>query len=330
MGAVAIVLGLRYRIPISIAWSTPGAALLLSAGEVEGGFPAAVGAFVVAGLLIALTGCWRRLERWIAQIPLPLANAMLAGVLLSVCTAPFEAAVAHPAMTLPALATWAIVGRYDRRWAVPAAFAVTLVAIAIDPLESPGSSVSLLAPEFVTPTLTWAALVGIALPLYIVTMASQNIPGAGVLRSFGYDPPLRPTLVGTGTASAAAALFGGHAINLAAITAALVSGPDAHPDPARRWIASVACGGFYIALGLCAGLATALIAAAPTLVIEAVAGVALLGALAASLRAALAEEGHREPAVVTFAVTASAITVFGISAPFWGLVAGLGMLAIRR
>ena len=334
MGVVAIVLGLRHRVPISVAWSTPGAALLVSLEPLDGGFAAAVGAFVVVGLMIVLAGLWRRLGSWLAAIPSPIANAMLAGVLLSVCVAPVRAAIDFPMLALPAILTWAVVGRLARSWAVPAAFAVTLIGVALDPLEQAGAGGSgggiLPTPEFVSPTFTAAAMVGIALPLFLVTMASQNVPGTGVLNSYGYRTPLRSVLVGTGGGTAAGALFGGHAINLAAITAAMVASPDAHPDPRRRWMASVSCGVLYVVLGLTAGLATALISAAPPIVIEAVAGLALLGALAAALRGALAEDRLREPAVVTFAVTASGIVAFGISAPFWGLVAGLALMTLDR
>lgn len=174
------------------------------------------------------------------------------------------------------------------------------------------------------------ALIGIALPLFIVTMASQNVPGMAVLSSFGYRPPLRPILLTTGAATVAAAPFGGHAVNLAAITAALAAGPEAGPDPSRRWIASTTAGVLYLGLGLAAGLATALALAAPPLIIEAVAGLALLGALAGALSAAVAEAELREAAIVTFVVSASQIAPLGISAPFWGLVAGLALLGLRR
>jgi benzoate membrane transport protein len=329
MGVVAIGLGLRYRIPLAIAWSTPGAALLISSGHVPGGYPAALGAFLVTGVLIVVAGLWRPLGRWVAAIPPALASAMLAGVLLPVCLAPVRAVAELPLEAGPVVLAWALTMRVARPWAVPGALAVAAVVIALDPQETVAGLRLAPALTFTVPHLDAGALVGLALPLFVVTMASQNIPGMGVLAGFGYRPPLRPALVTTGAATALAAPFGGHAINLAAITAALAAGPDAHPDPARRWIASVSGGVAYLLLGLTAGLATALIAVAPPLLIEAVAGLALIGALGAAIAAALADAERREAAIVTFVVSASSISALGISAPFWGLVAGILYLALQ-
>jgi benzoate membrane transport protein len=330
MTVVAIWLGVRYRQPLAIAWSTPGAALLVAGGEVPGGYPAALGAFAVTGVLIVIAGLWRTLGRWVEAIPSALASAMLAGVLLPVCLAPVEAAVDLPAQALPVIATWVVLMRVARRWAVPGALAVAAAVIAIDPRESATPLEVLPALTWPTPTLDAGALLGLALPLFVVTMASQNVTGLAVLQSFGYRPPVTPALVSTGAATVAGAPFGAHAINLAAITAALVAGPDAHPDPGRRWVASVAGGATYLVLGLIAGLAAALVAVAPPLLIEAVAGLALFGALAGALAAAMADGERRDAAIVTFVVSASGITVAGISAPFWGLVAGLSYAAVQR
>jgi benzoate membrane transport protein len=286
---------------------------------------------VVCGALLVVAGLWTQLGRWLRAIPAPLSAALLAGVLLPVCLTPAQAAVEVPAQALPMIAVWALLTRFARQWAVPAALVVAAVAVALDPV--PGASDSAgLAPslQLTAPAFGAGALVGIALPLFVVTMASQNVPGMSVLTSFGYRPELRPVLVSTGVATAVSAPFGGHAVNLAAITAALVAGPEAHPDPARRWIASAAMGGVYLVLGLGAGLATLLVAAAPPVLIEAVAGLALLATLGASLSAALAEPEHRDAALITFTVTASAITAVGVSASFWGLTAGLAFKALRR
>ena len=330
MGVVASWLGFRHRIPVAIAWSTPGAALLISGGSVPGGYPAALGAFAVCGVLIVLAGLSKGLQRWVERIPPAIASAMLAGVLLPVCIAPAQAAVDLPAQTLPVIAVWALLTRFARRWALPGALVAAGVAIALDPRAGADVPALLPALTFTAPHLDLGALLGLALPLFVVTMASQNVPGVAVLTSFGYRPPLRDALVSTGAATAAGAPFGAHAINLAAITAALAAGPDADPDPAKRWIASVSGGVAYLVLGLTAGLATALVAVAPPLLIEAVAGLALLGALAGAVSAAMADAERREAAVITFVVSASAITAAGISAPFWGLVAGLGYLGLHR
>jgi benzoate membrane transport protein len=329
-GVVAIALSRWIRMPLAMAWSTPGAALLVSTGAPDGGFRAAVGAFGVCGGLIVLTGLWRALGRLIAAIPPALASAMLAGVLLPICVAPARAVIEIPWVAAPVVIVWALLTRVSRPWAAPGAIAAAVIAVAID---GPGdlSGVSVLpALEPVSPILEPAAIVSIALPLFIVTMASQNIAGMGVLASFGYRPRLAPILTATGAASLAAAPFGGHAVNLASISAALAANPDAHPDPDRRWIAAATAGAALIVLGLCAGLATALVAASPAILVEAVAGLALLGALAGALAAALADPDRRDAAVVTFAVSASGITAASISASFWGLIAGLAFLAVSR
>ncbi len=329
MGALAVVLGLRYRQPLSFAWSTPGAALLVSTGHQAGGYPAAVGAFMVSGLLIALTGLWSPLGRLIAAIPGPLATALLAGVLLPLCLAPVHAAVQLPALALPVIAVWALLSRFARRWATPGALAVAIAVLVLRPAGLSAAGAGLLpSVTFTAPDFRLGALAGIALPLYVITMAAQNVPGLAVLTHFGYRPPFRTALVGSGLATAAGAVGGAYMVNLAAITAALAAGPDAHPDRGRRWIASVTAGTLYMALGLTAGLSAALLVAAPPLLIEAVAGLALLGTLGSALSAAVAEEKGREAAVVTFVVTASGITALGIGSPFWGLAAGLAFHAL--
>ena len=201
MAVVAVWLGLRYRQPIAIAWSTPGAALLVAGGEVPGGYPAALGAFAVTGVLIVVAGLWRTLGRWVEAIPAALASAMLAGVLLPVCLAPVEAAVDLPAQALPVIATWVVLMRVARRWAVPGALAVAAIAIAVDPREATAPVEVLPALTFTAPTFDAGALLGLALPLFVVTMASQNVTGIAVLQSFGYRPPITPALVSTGAAT---------------------------------------------------------------------------------------------------------------------------------
>jgi benzoate membrane transport protein len=329
MGIATIALSARARVPILLAWSTPGAALLVSAGPVEGGWPAAVGAFVACGALLALTGLWAPLGRAIARIPVPIASAMLAGVLLPLCLAPVRAVVDIPAAAGPVVVAWAGLTVLARRWAVPGALGVAVVVVVVSEPLVAGPTGALPVLSGVVPAFEPATLLGLALPLWVVTMASQNVPGMGVLAVNGFRPALRPVLLGTGGVTALGAPLGVFAVNLAAITAALTAGPDAHPDPARRWLATCAAGVSYVVLGLGAGLATALVASAPPGLIEAVAGLALLGALGAALTATLAQDAHREAAVVTFVVSASGITALGISAAFWGLVAGLTFLALQ-
>ncbi len=331
MGVCAIWLSLRTRLPISVAWSTPGAALLATSGALEGGFAVAVGAFLVTGLLIVLAGMWKPLGRWVAAIPAPLANAMLAGVLFGLCVAPVRAVAQMPLLGLAIVITWAVVGRINRLYAVPASVLVAAILIASTTDISASSMGSLWPhPVLVVPSFSFAAVIGIALPLFIVTMASQNIPGIAVLNVNGYRPDPSPLFRTTGIFSLFSAPFGGHAVNLAAITAALCAGEDAHPDPKRRYWAAIVAGLLYIVFGLLAGAATAFISASPPILIEAVAGLALLGAFGSALMAAVSAPEGREAAVVTFIVTAAGLSFLGISGAFWGLVAGGAMLALQR
>jgi benzoate membrane transport protein len=331
MGLCAVVLSVRHRMPISIAWSTPGAALLASSAMPETGFAGAVGAFLLCGALMVLAGVWRPLGRWVAAIPAPLANAMLAGVLLGLCLAPMRAVAQIPLLAVPVVVVWAAMLRISRLHAMPVAVVLAAILIvATMPAAPTGGAVLLAAPVFVMPRLDPAALLGIGVPLFIVTMASQNIPGMAVLGANGYRPEAGPLFRATGIFSLLAAPFGSHAVNLAAITAAICAGPDAHPDPARRWVAALVAGCAYVVLGLFAGAAVALVSLSPPVLIEAVAGLALLGAFANSLAASLAEPASREAAAVTFLTTASGLTVLGVSGAFWGLAAGGAMLALAR
>lgn len=331
MGIGSLWLSWRNRMPVSAAWSTPGAALLATTGAPEGGFPAAVGAFLATGALIVAAGQFRPLGRAVAAIPAPLANAMLAGVLLNLCLAPVRAVAFSPAIGLAIVATWAIVSRFSRLLAVPAAVVATAVLVAATTEGSlPAAAALLPDPQFVLPAFTPSALLGIALPLFLVTMASQNIPGIAVLNANGYRPAPGPLFTRTGLLTMLAAPFGGHAVNLAAITAAICARPEAEPDPARRWWAAAVAGLGYIVFGLLAGGATALMGAAPPVLIEAAAGLALLGAFSAAIMAAVADAARREAAVVTFLVSASGLTFAGIGGAFWGLLAGGAMLGLAR
>ncbi|WP_193597268.1 benzoate/H(+) symporter BenE family transporter [Microbacterium sp. YJN-G] len=336
MGAACIVLAWRYRMPITSAWSTPGAALLAAVSAVDGGWPAAVGAFLVVAALILLTALAPRLGMLIAAIPPSIAQAMLAGVLLPLCLAPITGLVENPWGVAPVVIAWLIVVRLAPRWAVPAAFAaatiVVIAGIAAAGVEvDPGVLLPTL--QFTAPAFTVGSIVGVALPLFIVTMASQNVPGVAVMRSFGYEVPWRPAMLVTGIGSAIGAPFGGHAINLAAISAALAAAPDADPDPRRRWVAGVSTGVSYLVLGGMSAVFAALVLLAPAAVIPAVAGLALFGAFGSAVQQAIDDPGERMPAVVTFLVAASGVALLGISAAFWALVAGLlvrGILHLGR
>ncbi|WKT90165.1 benzoate/H(+) symporter BenE family transporter [Microbacterium maritypicum] len=326
MGLACVVLAWRYRMPITVAWSTPGAALLVATGAVEGGWSAAVGAFLITAALILLTALWPALGALIARIPPSIAQAMLAGVLLPLCLAPITGIVANPWGVVPVVLTWLLFARLAPRWAVPFAFVAAAVVVAVSLIgEGAPFDPALLLPrlEFTAPTFTVGALVGLALPLFIVTMASQNVPGIAIMRSFGYEVPWRPAMLVTGIGTALGATAGGHAINLAAISAALAASPDADPDPRRRWVAGVSTGASYLVLAVFSAAFAALVVLAPAAVIPAVAGLALFAAFGSAVQQAIDDPNERIPAVVTFLVAASGIAVLGVSAAFWALVAGL-------
>lgn len=331
LGVLNMVVAWRVRVPISFAWTTPGMAFLLTVGEPTGGFPAVTGAFLVAAALILLTGLIKPLARLIAAIPAAIANAMLAGMLLTLCLAPVKALAEAPLLAAPILLAWMLGLRFARRYAVPIAVLVTCVVLAFTTHLPPGAlDGTWPALIFVAPEFTWDAIVRVALPIYVVTMASQNLPGIAVMKANGYSIAPAPVFVMTGVGSAFTALFGGHAVNLAAITAAICAGTEAHPDRDKRWPAPISAGAVYVLLGLAASLGAAFIAASPPLLIQAVAGLALLSSLAAALAGALNVEEARLPAILTFVATASGITILGVGAPFWGLVGGIALMALLR
>jgi benzoate membrane transport protein len=321
----------RLRIPLSFAWSTPGAAFLLTLQPIGGGFPAITGAFLVVAALVLACGFIAPLARAVAAIPAPIAAAMLAGVLLELCLAPVRAVAELPWLALPILLAWVIGLKFARRYAVPLAVAAAIVALSVGTHLPEGAlAFTLPALDLVAPVFTLEAVVKIAVPLFVITMASQNLTGLAVMKTNGYAVDARVPFVSTGVLSAIVALFGGLTINLAAITAALMASPEAHPDPARRWIAPVASGVAYLLLGLVASLAASFVTASPPILIEAVAGLALLPSLVSALSSALAHEDTRLPAIATFVTTASGITIAGIGGAFWGLVGGLGLLLVLR
>lgn len=322
-GIIGIVLSLRHRMPLLVVWSTPGAALLLATDN-PGAYRDAIAAFLLCGALILLTGAWPPLARAVTRIPKPIASAMLAGVLFSICIAPVRAVIELPLLALPIVLTWLALVRFAPRWAVPAALVVAIGVIAVSSSGFDVDPAELLPiPVFTAPGFDLAAVVGIGVPLYLVTMAGQNVTGFAVLRTFGYEhPPARAALLATGAGSLATAPFGGLAMNMAAITAAMVAGPDADPDRDRRWIAGVSAAVTTAVLGGVAGLVTAIFAASPPILLTAVAGLALFGALATAVTTALEDAAHRLVAIVTFLVAASGLSVFGLGSAFWALAVG--------
>lgn len=335
-GILCIAMSVAFRQPLAFAWSTPGAAVLLAAGGLTGDFRAAVGAFLVCALLLLLTGAWPALARAMTRVPPSIGSAMLAGILLPICLAPVQAAVELPALALPAILVWLLLARLAPRWAVAGAVVATIAAIVISGRAAEfGAYPVAPALEFVTPVFDPIVIVSLGIPIYLVTMAGQNVPGFAVLRTFGYDrPPARAIFLATGTASALVAPFGGHVLNMAAITAAMMAGPDAHPDREKRWISTTVCGIAYLVLAFAASAASALVAVAPPVLVTAIAGLALFGAFASAVTDALAVVESRVVAVVTFLVVASGITLLGIGSALWGLVVGgiayLWLVATRR
>ncbi|MEM8842495.1 MAG: benzoate/H(+) symporter BenE family transporter, partial [Pseudomonadota bacterium] len=319
------------RMPISVAWSTPGAALLAVSTAPAGGFAEAVGAFVIAAVCAIVASLWRPLGRLIEQIPPSIAQAMLAGILMPLCLVPVHAIAELPVYGVPIALTWLITGQMNRIAAVPAAVLVAVGMIAYqEDLSALATADLITRPVIVVPEFSVSATIGIAIPLFIVTLASQNIPGIAVLNGFGYRPAPQPLFRVTGFFSLVAAPVGGHAINLAAITAAICANEDADPNPARRYWSTVVAGVVYILFGLAASMTVAFAALAPALAIGAVAGLALIGALAGAIAGAVADAEARVPAIITFLIAASGVSIAGISGAIWGLCAGLLLYFLQR
>jgi benzoate membrane transport protein len=323
MGLTSLGLSLWTRQPVLTAWSTPGAALLASTAGVE--MPEAIGAFIVCGLLITLAGASGLFEKLMDRIPVAIASALLAGVLARFGLDAVGSVKTAPGLVLAMTAAFLIGRRWWPRYAVPGVLlAGVAVALLQGRLSFAGVDTSqlLAQPAWTMPQFTWHAAIGVALPLFIVTMASQNLPGVAAQRASGYQTPVSASIAVTGAATTLLAPFGGYAFNLAAITAAICMGREAHEDPARRYTASIAAGVFYVLLGLAGGAVAVLLSAFPRELVAAIAGLALLGTIAGALATALKDEGHRDAAILTFLVCLSGVSAFGIGAAFWGVVAG--------
>lgn len=321
-------LSFRYRVPVVLAWSTPGAALIAATEGIT--LAEGVGAFIVAGLLIAATGLIRPLGALVARIPDGIAAGMLAGVLLPFCLKGAGAAEALPGVVLPMIAVFLLVRLLNPAVAVLAAFATGILLALF--AGSDVSTLTLAAPvlEPVVPEFRLSVLLGLGLPLYLVTMASQNLPGFATLRAAGYEPPVTPALTVTGLLSALTAPFGAHTVSMAAITAAICLGHDVHPEKEQRWIVGLAYAGAWVILGLLSPTVLQLLAALPGPAVLALVALALLSPLMGALTAGFALPEQRFAAVLTLAVTASGVAAFGIGAAFWGLVAGIGAQGLDR
>jgi benzoate membrane transport protein len=330
MGLTCIGLSLRYKMPVVTAWSTPGAAMLITGAA---GIPLgeATFAFLVSALLIIVAGFSGWFERAMNRMPVTLASGMLAGVLVRFGMDLFVSMKTQFTMVAAMFCTYLLVRRLRPRYAVIAAFVLGIAIAAFQGLLQLGTvRFELATPVWITPQFSVTALVGVAIPLFVVTMASQNVPGVAVIRASGYPVPISPVIGWTGVANAVLAPFGAFALNLAAITAAICMGREAHEDPQRRYVASIAAGAFYVLIGLFGATVGALFAAFPRELVLAVAGLALIGTIGNGLAAALASDKEREPALITFLVTASGVTLLDVGSAFWGLLAGVLALAVLR
>lgn len=326
-GLASIWLSWRHRMPIICAWSTPGAALIAASSGLD--MASAVGAFLLAAALMMLTAAFRPLGALIERIPMPVAAAMLAGVIFRFVVAVFDEARLSPGLVLPLLAVFLVARLFNPFLGVIAALVTGLVLSFATGLASwPSGPLPLSGLEFVTPRFDAAAMLGIGVPLYLVTMAAQNLPGFAVLRASGYQPPTSASLFVTGLTSFLTAPMGAHMVNMAAISASICTGPDTHPDPAQRWKTGIVYGFAWLAIAACAGLLLALIVAMPKALIVAVAGLGLVGSLTGALGQAMASDRERFAAVITFAVAASSLSLFGVGSAFWSLVAGLSVLTL--
>jgi benzoate membrane transport protein len=330
MGLTCALLSLRYRVPVVTAWSTPGAALLVTSAAGLS-IQEATGAFLLSALLITLCGFSGWFEQVMDRLPLAIAAGMLAGVLLRFGLALFTAMSTRLALSLGMLAAYLLARRLTPRYAVIAALLVGgSIALAQGLLHVDAVRLSLARPVWVTPRFTPGAIIGVAIPLFAVTMASQNVPGVAVIRASGYRVPISPLIGWTGLANLALAPIGGFALNLAAITAAICMGPEAHEDPKRRYVAAVAAGVFYFVIGLFGSTVVSVLTAFPPELVAGIAGLALLATIGGALASAVREENQREAALVTFLTTASGVTLAGIGSAFWGLVLGVVTLLITR
>lgn len=332
MGLCSLVPSLLLRQPVMVAWSTPGAAVLATAG-LAGGFSMAeaVGAFMVCALLITLAGATGWFERVMNRIPMEIASALLAGVLARFGLDAFAAAQTALPLVLVMLAAYLLARKRLPRYAVVVTLAAAVLFVALrGDMRWSAVQLELAMPVFTMPHFSLSALVSLALPLFVVTMASQNLPGVAVMRATGYQLPVSRLITMTGLATLVLAPFGAFALNFSAITAAICMGPEAHEDRSKRYTAAASCGLIYVVIGLFGAVITGLLTAFPRELVVAIAGLALLGTIGNGLAMALREEGHREAALITFLVTLSGVVVGGVGSAFWGVVAGSLALFVQQ
>ena len=334
MGLCTVLPSMWLKKPVMVAWSTPGAAVLATAG-VAGGFSMAeaVGAFMVSAALITLFGVTGWFEKLMNRIPVAIASALLAGVLARFGMSGFTAAQTALPLVLLMLTVYLLGRRFMPRYSVVVALMAGVASAAVrGELAWSTVNFTLTLPVFVMPQFSFSAVVSLAIPLFVVTMASQNLPGVAAIRATGYEGqiPVSKVITLTGLATLALAPFGAFALNLSAITAAIVMGKEAHPNPDKRYTAAVSCGLIYLVIGVFGAAVTSLLAAFPKELVAAIAGLALLGTIGAGLAAAVKDESHREAALITFLVTLSGVVIAGIGSAFWGVVAGALALFVQQ
>jgi benzoate membrane transport protein len=342
MGLCSLLPSLWLKKPVMVAWSTPGAAVLATAATAGGfGMAEGVGAFILCAVLITIAGATGWFERVMNRIPLALASALLAGVLARFGLSGFAAAQTALPLVLLMLLTYLIGKRLTPRYAVPLTLVVAIVFVAVR-AEFTEANIQwgLTQPVWVTPTFTWAAFISMSLPLFVVTMASQNLPGVAAIQAAGYVDrrseggdagiPISKVITLTGVVTLLLAPFGAFALNLSAITAAICMGPEAHANPARRYIAAASCGAIYVVIGLFGAAITGVLTAFPRELVAAIAGLALLGTIGSALAAALKDDSYREAALITFLVTLSGVVIAGVGSAFWGVAAGALALLVQH
>ena len=330
-GLLSTVLSYRYKMPISIVWSTPGAAFLAASAGLGLEFDQAVGGFLLSGVLLTITGFWPALSNLVQKIPSTIASAMLAGILFVFVITTVQASVNYPLIVLPFVVLWFFLNRIAPIWATPIAIVLAFGLMSVDVGAGWLETVSLV-PRFdlVIPAFELIPMISIGIPLYLITMASQNLPGIAIMKGFGYTVPVRAVIGSTGVATVVASFFGGFGMNLAAITAAINANEQAAKDPSRRWLASFVGGLVYWLFAIGAGVFAAFVLAVPSDLLLAVVGLALLPSFISAIGVSLEDKEPRLPAAITFIVGAAGISVFGIGGAFWALVAGLLVLAWQK
>lgn len=329
-GVFSLYFSWKYRIPVIAAWSTGGAALMIVALPIYG-LRVSISAYLLSASLVIVSGMTGLFQKFMQKIPMSLVAAMLAGILLQFCLHSFAQIAVQPVLVLSMCITYFILKLLVPRYAIVITLLVgiALVLMQFD-LAWSGILWTVSVPTLTTPQWSWAAVLGVALPLFIVAMTSQNASGFAVLRASGYQVPESKLITATGVVSLVTAPFGSHGVTMAAITAAICSSADCHPDPKKRYIAGLSCGFFYVLFAVFSLSMVQLFALVPDVFVVTVAGLALFSACSHALKTALSEDEHLDAAMLTFLVTASGLTFWGIGAAFWGLCAGLSFFVFKN